>query len=437
MNRRTAAVCLARGATALLGLTLLAPGAAGAETTYRIRSIARLGDLAGEVRIKDPGDFEIGTLNDNGQLAFVTENAAGGETLIQYSDGKLTPIVAAGKDAPGGKWGKPALGIYAIVSMNESGNVVFAAAVTGGGKTAYGTYLWDPKAQQVTPVALTGMPAVNNLTFETGGGFAPAINNRNEVALVAEVKNAAGKAQQGIFFLGSDGKLLPVALPDEALPGGGQVASAWLPSISDAGVIAFVALPQGQGGGKPAEGKGHFNAYLWEPGTLTPVAVVGMDAPGGGKITDVLRALVNNKNRNVLVEARVGNGAPALYLSAERKLTPVAVPGQEMPGGGKLKAVLSTGNPFGVSVANEAGQHAFLATLEDGTTAAYRVDMDGQLSLILKSGTTTDLGQITKVGRGIGDSIGVGINTTGQVALTVQIAGVKQDTLVLLTPDTP
>ena len=57
--------------------------------------------------------------------------------------------------------------------------------------------------------------------------------------------------------------------------------------------------------------------------------------------------------------------------------------GQDMPGGGRLK------QPFEPFAINDAGQFAFRATLADGSTAAYRLDTDGTLSLILKSGTNS------------------------------------------------
>jgi hypothetical protein len=153
----------------------------------------------------------------------------------------------------------------------------------------------------------------------------------------------------------------------------------------------------------------------------------------------VSRVLVNNKNRSVLVAADLAGATsgPGLYLVADGQLTPVAVPGQPMPGGGQLRSLgdvhTGGGQPvvFGVSAANAAGQYAFVATLDDGATAAYRIDADGTLSLILKSGTTTDLGQITRVGPG-----GIAINSQGQVALPVTIdAG--PEAIALLTPVTP
>jgi hypothetical protein len=422
---RTERVRFMQAVLALLALMLLAQSVAGAQTTYKIQPIVKLGDQVGDLTIRaEGGDFEIGTLNDNGQIVFITENANvdGSEMLFQYTDGKLIPLVAAGREAPGGRWSQ-AGGIYAPVSMNQLGNVVFATPVTVGDSTTPGTFLWDFKAQKTTAVALKGMPAANNLSFEAAGSFAPAINNRNEIALLGQVKNAEGKALDGLFFRGTDGTLRPVALPDQELPGGGKILSTLLPSLNDAGVIAFSVRRQGDA---------DYSAYLWNNGTITPLAVVGSDAPDGRRFNGVA-ARVNNKNGNVLVVDGFANPPDptrpgAIYLFAGGKLTPVLVPGQEMPGGGKFKSLpLSI---YAVSFANDAGQHVILANLQDGATAAYLMQADGTLSLILKSGTTTDLGKITSIG---GATSGVGFNNKGQVALVVQI-NEGLDTMVLLTP---
>jgi hypothetical protein len=313
--------------------------------------------------------------------------------------------------------------------MNQSGDIVFASPVLIGSATSVGTFLWDFKAQKATAVALKGMPAVNNLTFEDGGGFTPAINNRGEIAFPAQVEASGGRQRTGTFFRDQDGKLLPVLLPGQSLPDGGQAIHASSRAINDAGAVALLAHQQGDAGN---------SAYLWsgvrEPdaGKLTEVAVIGADAPGGGTFSDVWYVWLNNKNRNVLLDASFGDGR-GLHLFAGGKLLPVLVPGQPMPGGGTFKNPRTTG--YSVSFANDAGQHAIVVALEDGATAAYLMDADGKLSLILKSGTPTDLGTITSVGGG-GGSFGVGLNNKGQVALTVRIDG-GVDTMVLLTPGSP
>src|SRR5262249_8340168 len=156
------------------------------------------------------------------------------------------PIVVPGAAAPNGKWGIKN-GVEAPVSMNQLGNAVFATDVTDGNNSDLGTYLWDYKAQKVTPVALRGMPAGNNLILETGGEATPAINNRGEIALVARVKDASGQTQPALFLHAPGGTLLPIAVPDQALPGGRPVVHAHEASINDAGVIGFLARRQGDG----------------------------------------------------------------------------------------------------------------------------------------------------------------------------------------------
>jgi hypothetical protein len=409
-------------------LALLAPGVAWAQTIYKLQPIVKSGDQIADVQIKAGGDLELSALNDAGQIAFVTENGnpKGSELLIQYDNGQFIPIVVAGRaaPAPGGKW--PAgVSVISLVGMNQLGNIVFR---TGDGE---GTYLWDFKAQKVTPIALKGMPAVNNLTFETGGDSFSAINNSNEVALVAGVRNAAGEVYPGVFFLGRDSKLLPVTLPDQDLPGGRKVLLAQLPSINDAGVVALQVQRVGDDGD---------SAFMWENGTLTPLAVAGTDAPGGIKFDAIGRAWVNNKNRNVTMIGWTGV-KKGLYLFTDGKFQPVAAPGQEMPGGGKLQTIYNLGTIpalYYVSSPNDAGQQAFVATLDDGSRAVYLADADGKLSLVLKQGATTDAGKITSIGAAgtVPGSSGVGLNNKGQIALTVQIED-GPATIVLLTPKSP
>src|SRR5438067_212925 len=107
-----------------IGLALLAFSAAHAQVAYHVQPIATLGDTLAGIKTKtlqEGGDWEIGTLNDNGQMAIVTESAAGGEILVQYSDGQFTLIVAPGQIAPGG--GRFTGGAASPVSMNQAGNI--------------------------------------------------------------------------------------------------------------------------------------------------------------------------------------------------------------------------------------------------------------------------------------------------------------------------
>jgi hypothetical protein len=403
------------------GLIVLARGGIQADTLYGVRPIVELGDRIGDAQIRIDTGIWVGTLNDKGHIAFVTRSAAGSPTLVHYADGRFRPIVVAGQDGPIGKW-PPFVVLWSPVSMDPRGNVVFSLRDQEAG-TTLGTFLWDSGTEQITPVALRGMPAPNNQTFVYGGGPTPVINSRGEIALVAGIRNTAGEARDGVFFLGHDGKLQPVVLPDDELPGGGQVQAAWGPSLNDVGAVAFLAVRQGDEGA---------SAYLWQKSELLLVAAAGMEAPDKEQLVGVWDVRVNNKNRSVLVEAILKSPARtrALYRFADGNLTPIAVPGQTMPGGGTLSTVEG-----GVSAANDAGQHVFLARLVGGATAAYLMNSDGKVSLVVKSSPRDELGQITRVGEA--NSFGVGLNNKGQVALAVKIAGITGSVLVLLTPSVP
>jgi hypothetical protein len=408
-----------------LGLALLGASAARASVTYKIQPIVKLGDTVGGVLMTSDYAWDVGALNDNGQLVFIAADGAPGPLLILYADGQLTPIVIAGTDAPVGKWSKDS-SISTPVSMNQQGNIAFAAGILQGGSTDRATFRWDAKTRQVTPVALVGMPAIDNLSYVVGGGPTPVINNRDDVVFVASVKNLQGKVKTAIFFLGHDGKLLPAAMPDQHLPDGDELVSALQPEMNDAGVVGFRGTKLSN---KLDSG------YVWENGTLSLVAQVDSDAPGGGKLAQIRDVRPNNTNRSLLVGARIDDrkaGNECLYTFADGKLTPAVITGQEMPGGGTFKSVGNADDQ--VTPPDDTGRRAFLAKLEDGATAAYLLDADGKLSLILKSGMTTELGTITSVGLGTtGRSTGLGLNNKGQIALAVSFDN-GVDTVVLLTP---
>jgi hypothetical protein len=231
-----------------------------------------------------------------------------------------------------------------------------------------------------------------------------------------------------------DDKLVPILLPGQALPGGTMSDFGGFGGLTDAGASSFRAR-------RKEDPAGRFGAYVWEAGTITPVALPGAEVPGGGKIVHVNSVFSNSKNPGLLVVARVqdagGASAVSLWRFTEGKLVPLTVPGQEMPGGGTLRGIPEDGGLSGnnslayISPANAAGEHAFIANLQDGGRGVYRVDPEGRLSLILKEGAATELGNVTRV-----QGWGVALNTQGQVLLALRI-GDRPNAIVLLTPATP
>jgi hypothetical protein len=402
---------------------------------YSALPVAMFGQTVGGSQIQTglDGAFEVGALNDNGQISLVTENAAGGELLLQYSNGTLTPIVVGGGAAPGGQWLQN-VGILSPVAMNRQGNMAFAADLLNNGSADLSTFLWNAASKSFVPVASRGMPQTFKLTFARGGNWLTGINNSDEVAFTATVGTASGQQLSGDFFLGRDHVLRAIALPDDAFGDGSEILDACNPSLNDQGVVAFSA--------RRKQDPDHANsAYLWQDGIHKPVALVGAYLPDGKQVSNVVSSWVNNANSNVLLAVNTTppgrdpttTEAPvSLYLWSNGKFTSVAVPGQTMPDGSKLVSI----QDFGVSYANDLGQHAFIGVLDDGNTAAYLMNADGTLSLIIKNGMTTNLGVIQNVGQGAGTSSGIALNSNGQVALTALING-GVDTVYLLTPNPP
>jgi hypothetical protein len=405
------------------GLMLLAAPSLQADVSgYKIQPLAKAGDTIGNLKISTNGWFGVGRLNDSGQLAFTTGNAAGGEILFQYrsSDGQFTPVAVGGGDAPGGKWARN-LSIYGAVSMNQQGDIAFATQ-----SSPNDTYRWDHQSGQVSIVVAAGMPAVDDLTFTASADMnPPEINDFGEVAFQARLKDSAGTAQRGIFFLGRDGKLVPVALPGQTVTGIGMIqpdSQGYAESVNNTGVVGFTA--------RRAEDKS-VSVFLWENGTITPVALIGADAPGGGKFAYVGGPAVNNKNRNAFVAGNVDGVSThlGLYMWTGDHLVAICTPGQVMPGGGQLTGLVSFSHP------SSAGESAFKAQLDGGDAGIYRVDPDGNLALVVKS---SDLGaKLIDANTGSSDSYGIGINNKREIALPVRFTGDKVDTLILLTPTAP
>ena len=429
MHRRTWTLPLGSALAALLiaGLALLAPTAAPATapTSYTFQPLAQIGGMAGDIPIPKGLAWFLGSLNDNGQILVDagTPDGSKPEILLQYGDGKFTLLASGGMDGPAGPWPKN-VGFGPPVSMNGRGNSVFTALKRPAGPLI-GDFYRDATSGKMTAVLLPGMPATGNLTFTNQPWWLPVINNRDEIALPCQVKGTGSPSGYGLFFRTPDGALQPIVVPGQALPDrtkGTPIA----PSITDAGVVAFLAYVA-----EPS-------AYRWEKGNLTPLVTIGTAAPGGGKIAAVGTVLLNNQNSSALISARVtGKAGPSqgLYRLAGGTLTPVAVAGQPMPGGGTFKSIAGIAFEVthgAVSAANEAGQHTFVATLDDNSTGVYRLDADGTLSLVVKTGMTTPLGKVSRFGQ----ATGAAMNSKGQVVASISFDN-GPDTLVLLTPATP
>jgi hypothetical protein len=308
--------------------------------------------------------------------------------------------------------------------------------------------LWAAGNQTAIPVRLQGEPATGNLVFTKPGGIAPAINNRDEIALIGQVHNPSGPGGYGLFFLGQfpgeDQVLRSVLLPGEMLPlnASGLLKAVteeyFKPSIDDSGRIAFLVQLQGTS---------RYSAYVWESGGNDQVMISNTYLRSGARITDVSGVWLNNRDRSALVTAntnRMHSNQYGLYRSLNGAITPIVEPGTAMPGGGTLQTVQYTSTEentpplMGVSQANAAGQYVFLAALTDGSTGAYQLDPDSTVTLLYKTNPTPAPVRIADVTPGITFVQGSRpcINNHGQIALSVR-PDKSHSMIMLLTPLQP
>jgi hypothetical protein len=479
----------ARFVGSLVGLTLLTMGAARAQVSYKIQSIAKRGDVIDGSRLNNLGLFTLGGLNDKGDVVFLGESAVSNDLLLRYADGKLTvvarrdgtagniaigelldeilvansghicfttrsgerdhliqyaegqltPILVAGSTTFGIKWPGDAFTDFPL-SMNDAGNLVFALGwhfdpFFPQFQAFFKSFLWDVQAQKLVQLDADKAFAFDGWSFddvssELPGSARCAINDRNEVAFFTRLKKSgASDFVQGIVFRTSDGMIQPVVLVGQLLPDGRKVDRTIRPRLDNAGRVVFLARRQGDDQDQITS----FSVYEWEKGTIRPVLAIDADAPGGQQFFEIGQVYLNNSNQNVLLIARVKQGDPwGLHLAVAGKATPLFVPGQDLPGGGTLDRIISVTN------ANNAGQRLVVAAVQSGDTivdALYRLEADGQLALVLKGGMATDLGKVLSLG---GINWYSAPNNRAQIALSVVVE--ERDTarirshVVLLTP---
>lgn len=417
-----------RYATGLMATTLvlLASGSALAQTAYQARVVLRVGDVASDARIPANAGFQVGDMNDAGHLAIVAGTVTSG-SLIQIADGQATAIAVADLPTLNGSWPNPLL-IGLPLDMNDAGNIVFFTE--SGSPRERATFFWDRAARRATTIAERGGAGPGGVIWADGGYFSPSLNNANEIAFPAGIADPPAGVDYGVFLRSPSGSVSAVAVPSSP-----DSDEAFLPSIDDAGRIAYLTLPEAPGFRYPNA------AYLWERGGTTRLAGPGTTV-GGAPVAAVSGVWTNNANRNLLllVHTDLADTGPRVLLRyVDGALTTIVATGSELPGGGRLRNVVGFGE--GVSQANAAGQHAFIALLEDGTQAAYLLDASGQVSLIMRQGAQTSAGRVTAIApdqytaNAPSRSYGIALNGRGQVLLPVQLDG-GINAVLLLTPET-
>jgi hypothetical protein len=236
---------VARG-VGILMLVLLTPVIADSQTPA-LRIVVSAGQPA-----PGGGTFEHFTVesqpvvappNVRGEVAFFATllRGAGAEGLFLLTARGITKIAVEGDRAPGGGT-LSGFGRHPIPSINATGSVAFAAAVSQG-KTVEGIFL--SSAGKLRAVVVAGEPAPGIPSGTFANVDFPALNDRGDVAFLATVRR--GRESLEAIYVHAGGRVKKVAAQEDPAPAGGTFAGFGAPALSSQGVLAFAAVVEGRG----------------------------------------------------------------------------------------------------------------------------------------------------------------------------------------------
>jgi hypothetical protein len=218
-----------------------------------------------------------------------------------------------------------------------------------------------------------------------------------------------------------------VATIGDAAPGGGVFPFDFEPSgINDAGTVAFTADVSDALGNNIGEG-----VFFEKGGTMTQVMRIGQPAPGATAFgSSELGRLGFNSAGDIAVPFSLNGYGPLLtpsgtwrYASATGALTPVAVPGMAMPGGGTYE-----GMTFNLGM-NNKGQIVFPALVTESQVDPGGPGANGMASALFmanRDGTVVSLvrpGDPAPGGRVFDDAWNGLINNAGDIVFGGYVKG--------------
>jgi hypothetical protein len=418
--------------------------------------------------------FANPVVNANGQVAFNASLTGGTSTsgIFTGTPGSVQAVALQGTAAPNGE---PFGSLYTsatteLVTLNSSGQLAFNAPLTGGTPTS-GVFT-GTSAASLQAVALQGSaaPAGGNysafLSQGTNTAYSPLINNAGQLAFQSSL--TGGTAASGIFTGTSSATLQTVALVGGAAPtppGGTYATVVTVPTLNNAGQVAFVSIVSGEQGifagapgsvqtvmfqgttapgtggalyGTPTTSYSYNNAgqvgfittltggtstngvFAGAPGSVQPVALQGTTAPGtgGGTYGGLSSVTINGKGQAAFTAASLSGGTATsgLFFGAPGSVQPVALAGGTAPDGETYASFASTELP------NNAGQVAFIANLSGADVVA------GTNSIALFAGAPGSLQEIVRQGEVINvDAPGTGVDDLTVSSINLLVGSGGQD----------
>jgi hypothetical protein len=378
---------LARRIAASLVVLVLAAGGTAAQGPA-LRTIATVGDPA-------PGGggfagFSVESLpifapaNGRGEVAFFATllRGHGGEGVFLSSRGGLRKVALEGDVVP--RVGTlSGFGKHPIPALNEAGEVVFAAAVSGG-RTVEGIFL--SSRGRIQPVVLSGTPAPGIAGGTFAGLDAPALNDRGDIAFLATIRR--GRETSEAIYVRNGSTLRKIVAQGDPAPAGGNFGGFGPPTLNNRGTVGFAAAVEGRAvpGG----------LFLAEGNAPRMVVGAGDDSPGGG-IFFKFAERFSLSDAGVIAFNALLKGAPTpggLFLIDRGSPRILAVIGDAAPGGGIF-------SHFGLwPSVNSAGWVAFASSVDGGPSpiAVFLARPDGMRRVVAAGDTLPGGGQLLSFG---------------------------------------
>jgi hypothetical protein len=394
---------------------MLAP-AASAAPGYVITKLALEGESAPGTGGDAYGAFFDVHLNESGGVAFGVPLASGFPNGGVFVDAGAGPVLRIRNgDAPPAPIPGSYLAFGSVVRLDGSDRVAASAVVNTGGGSLSGLFL--DTAGSDSSLAVAGDPAPSPPGDSLDVGLADTsffgLNAAGDLAFRSAV--TGGSASSGIFVRSAGGVVSLVSQQGDLVGAGPDAfASFEHPALNDAGQVVFGAT---LGGGSASAG-----LFLDSGSGPVALALDGDAAPdsGGAAFVDFLVPSLNTSGQVAFLSNLAGGAATGGAFTASPGLAAVVVENQAVPGAGPVSTVaslpdiasdgrvaLSLGfasgplnagvyqvlggafdavvvdgetapdaggalfESFGWLSSNDAGQVAFVATLDDGRTGAF------------------------------------------------------------------
>ena len=406
-----------------------APGTpAGTTFSFVIRS-----------ELNNQGEFAFGV-----RLTGTRVTAANDSAIFSDVGGTLSLVAREGDPVPGAG---VSLGLLfpSELSLNDQGEIAFGGLLSGTGVTfENSTAIFRESDGMLSLVAREGDAAPGTGDGVIFGGVlsGPELNDQGDIVFGANLTGAGVRTiNDGAIFSDVGGALSLVAREGDAAPGAGEgvlFSSLFGPQLNDQGEIAFEGLLTGTG----VTGANDLAIFSDVGGALVLVAREGDAAPGAGAGVSFGRFFdpeLNDQGEIAFRTNLTGTGVTfandgAIFSDVGGTLSLVAREGDAAPGAGEGVLFSSL---FGHQL-NDQGEIAFGGLLTGtGVTVDNNIaifgESDGMLSLLVREGDIIDLGD-GDLATIISLSF-VGFNDLGQIAFFADLSDGSINDLFLGSPD--